>query len=223
MLPDYPALAIIWDASPMQKTDLRTVQACIRRALEKSEITSASKLDAIIRDRRGRGGTLVKDILSGKSKNPTLESIREIADALGTSVDDFLGGDGVPVVGFVGAGGEVAFYDDFQKGDGLFRIEPLPDMPGGMIGLQVRGDSMLPLFRDGYVAFIRRNWDHVESEALLDWAVARLADDRVLLKQIRRSAQPGLFDLLSLNADPIEAVELKWATPVRGWMTRVGR
>lgn len=206
----------------MQNPDLRTVQECLRRALQKSGM-SASKLDATIREKRGRGGTLVKDILSGKSKNPTLESIRDIADALGTNADEFLGGDGVPVVGFVGAGGEVAFHDDFEKGDGLYRVDQLPDMPMGMIGLEVRGDSMLPLFRDGYVAFVRRNWDRVESEALLDWAVARLADGRVLLKQIRRSAQPGRYDLLSLNADPIEAVELQWATPVRGWMTRAGR
>jgi phage repressor protein C with HTH and peptisase S24 domain len=222
MLPGYRQQGILWDVSPMQNPDLRTVQAFIKRAIEKSEM-SVSRLDAIIRDKRGRGGTLVKDILSGKSQNPTLESIREIADALGASVDDFLGGDGVPVVGFVGAGGEVVFEDDFQKGDGLYRVDGLPDMPIGMIGLEVRGDSMLPLFRNGYVAFIHRDSDQVEDAALQDWAIARVTDGRTLLKQIRRSAQPGLYDLLSLNADPIEAVELNWATPVRGWVTRAGR
>lgn len=204
----------------MEKPDLATVRAAIDRGLRKSGL-SASGLDRRIAKLKGREtSTLVKDIRGPKSKNPTLESIGLIAEALGTSIDEFLGVGTVPVVGFVGAGGEIAFNDDFQKGDGLYHVDPMPDMPSGMIGLEVRGDSMLPLFRDGYVAFILRRQDGVENGALRDWAVARLTDGRTLLKQIRRSAQPGKFDLLSLNADPIEGVDLLWATPVQGWRTR---
>jgi phage repressor protein C with HTH and peptisase S24 domain len=129
----------------------------------------------------------------------------------------------VPVVGFVGAGGSVEFLNDHANGAAHYTVDALPDMRGGMIGLEVRGDSMLPLFREGYVAFIRREFDMVEEEALRDWAVVRLDDGRTMLKQVRRSVEPGKFDLLSLNADPIEAVTLVWATPVRGWRTRAGR
>lgn len=131
------------------------------------------------------------------------------------------GGD-VPVVGYVGAGGNVVFEDPYEKGGDLYRIDALPGIQStGLIGLEVRGDSMYPVFRDGYVAFIRRDgWDHVEDEALRDWAVCRLVDGRTLLKEVRRSAEPGTFDLISTNAPPIEGVELTWATPVQGWRRR---
>lgn len=131
-------------------------------------------------------------------------------------------GNGVPVVGFVGAGGEVVFEDAYAKGDPLYTAEALPGMPArGLIGLEVRGDSMYPAIRDGYVAFIRRDgWDHVEDGALRDWAVCRVEDGRTLLKEIRRSSQHGRYDLISTNAPPIEGVKLIWATPVEGWRRR---
>lgn len=128
----------------------------------------------------------------------------------------------VPVVGFVGAGGSVEFLDDHANGADHYTVESLPGMGSRMVGLEVRGDSMLPLFREGYVAFIRRDFDMVEEAALRDWAVVRLADGRTMLKQIRRSVEPGRYDLLSLNAGPIEGIELVWATPVRGWRTLTG-
>lgn len=131
-------------------------------------------------------------------------------------------GDDVPVVGYVGAGGHVIFEDAFEKGGSLYRVEVLPGIHTmGLIGLEIRGDSMYPLFRDGYVAFIRRDgWDHVEDEALRDWAVCRLVDGSTLLKEVRRSAEQGRFDLISTNAPPLEGVELIWATPVQGWRRR---
>lgn len=128
----------------------------------------------------------------------------------------------LPVVGFVGAGGEVAFEDSYAKGDGMYSVAPLPGMEmSGVIGLEVRGDSMYPIFRNGHIVFIARDeWEHVEDDALLDWAVCRLADGRTLLKEIRPSHVVGKYDLISQNAPPIEAVELVWATPVVGHRRR---
>ena len=131
-------------------------------------------------------------------------------------------GGSVPVVGYVGAGGEVVFEDDHAKGGRFYDVDTLPGISTqGLIGLEVRGDSMYPAIRNGYVAFIRRDgWDHVEDEALRDWAVCRLVDGRTLLKEVRRSVEPGTFDLISTNAPPIEGVRLTWATPVQGWRRR---
>lgn len=128
----------------------------------------------------------------------------------------------VSVVGFVGAGGEIIFEDAFAKGNALYEVGALPGMEAdGLIGLEVRGDSMYPAIRDGHIAFFRRDgWDHVEDDALRDWAVCRLDDGRTLLKEVRLSAEPGKYDLISTNAPPIERVGLAWATPVIGWRRR---
>lgn len=128
----------------------------------------------------------------------------------------------LPVVGYVGAGGEILFEDAYVQGDGMYHIEVLPGLdPLGLIGLEVKGDSMYPTFREGYVVFINRDgWNHVESDALNDWAVCRVSDGRTLLKEIRPSRQEGCYDLISQNAPPIEGVKLEWATPVVGYRKR---
>lgn len=202
--------------------DLSAVKANIEHFL-KIQGLSKKRLDARLYERRGRGQTLVKDIFSGKSLNPTLETITEIADALGVGIEQITGDGDLPVVGFVGAGGEIEYHDAYAKGFGMYDVAGLPGLNKDFIGLEVRGDSMLPLFRNGYVVFIKRMIDGFDEEALTDWAVCKLEDGRTLLKQIRRSATHGHFDLLSLNAATIENVRLEWATPIRGWVTRLGR
>lgn len=128
----------------------------------------------------------------------------------------------VPVVGCVGAGGEIVFEDAYHRGEGMYDVHPMPGMDtNGLIGLEVRGDSMWPVFRDGYIVFIKRDgWDRVEDDALTDWAVCRIDDGRTLLKEIRQSHVPGHYDLTSQNAPPIENVKLIWATPVQGHRKR---
>lgn len=127
----------------------------------------------------------------------------------------------LPVVGYVGAGGEVVFEDAYPLGGSLYDVFGLPSLGGNFIGLEIRGDSMWPVFREGNIVFIRRDgWDHVEDDALNDWAVCRLDDGRTLLKEVRRSATPGTYDLISQNASPIMAVDLVWATPVEGYRRR---
>lgn len=171
----------------------------------------------------GLGETAVRDLLEGHSQNPRIGTLRALADYFGVPLEHLLGEDLVVVVGYVGAGGEVVFVDDHEKGAGLYTVPPLPGQASGMIGLEVRGQSMWPLYRDGTVLFIRRETEGLDEGALGDLAVVRLADGRTLVKELRSSATPGRFDLMSLNAPPIEAVELLWATPVRGALTRAGR
>lgn len=128
----------------------------------------------------------------------------------------------LPVVGFVGAGGEILFEDSYEKGGGLYHVASLPGIASpSIIGLEVRGNSMYPIFRDGHVVFIDRDgWDRVEDGALSDWAVCRLVDGRTLLKEVRPSHVAGRYDLISQNAPPIESVELVWATPIIGHRRR---
>jgi repressor LexA len=53
---------------------------------------------------------------------------------------------------------------------------------------------------------------------LLDYlgedCAVRLTTGETYIKQLIKGSSPGLFTLLSLNAPPIENVEVEWATPV---------
>lgn len=161
--------------------------------------------DAKIAAEVGVDRSVINRILVGEVKL-LRHHIDGFARALQTSREDILfrlglldGEPGeVPVVGFVGAGGEIVFEDAFERGDSMYEIKLLPDMRAeGLIGLEVRGDSMYPAIRDGHVAFFRRDgWDHVEEEALREWAVCRLKDGRTLLKEVRRSAVPNRYGMV---------------------------
>lgn len=149
--------------------------------------------------------------------------IEQVAAAYGLDPYAVFSEVGVPIVGYVGAGGETVYLDDNPRGSGMNVAPRLPDLRGEMIGLEIRGDSMLPFFRNGYIAYISRQHDGVEEGAFREISVCRLTDGRTLLKQVRKSLAPGKFDLLSFNAEPIEGVGLEWATPIRAWLTTSGR
>jgi hypothetical protein len=50
--------------------------------------------------------------------------------------------------------------------------------------------------------------------------VVGLLDDRVLVKQIKRSKSPGLYHLLSNTEGPILDVEITWGARVKSMVPR---
>ena len=136
-----------------------------------------------------------------------------ILKALGLSEDDpVVRPQFVPIVGYAGAGSEIFTLDDHAKGDGLDQI----DVPAGVMSLSsvaviVRGDSMLPVYRDGDTIFYDRqykgNLDHLVGKT----CIIRLLDGRTLIKGLYRSN--GTYTLLSHNAPPIMGA-IEWAAPV---------
>lgn len=67
--------------------DMDMLRASIRAAAKRAGY-SISRLD---RELRGEGGSLVKDFLAGRSKNPQAQSLVEIADVLGVSFYEVIG------------------------------------------------------------------------------------------------------------------------------------
>ncbi|MDE1991445.1 MAG: helix-turn-helix transcriptional regulator [Rhizobiaceae bacterium] len=154
----------------------------------------------------------------GRLRWPSTESIAKVLDATGASVEQFLGfmsaaartsgaselsslppGNSIPLIGFAqaGAGG---FFDDagFPAGQGWDMVE-FPATPGrkaGVYALEVQGESMLPLYRDGDVlivepgAQIRRN----------DRVVVKTREGEVMAKVLLRQSARSI-ELLSLNPD----------------------
>jgi phage repressor protein C with HTH and peptisase S24 domain len=114
----------------------------------------------------------------------------------------------VKLAGYVGAGQEVYQFDD----DGAGFVEAPPSAEDGTEAVEVRGESMLPLYEDGTILYYSRQ---LPPENMVGRrAVVKLADDRILVKAVRRGAEKGLFTLVSLNAPDIEDVALQWAAPI---------
>ena len=64
----------------------------------------------------------------------------------------------VPVVGYVGAGSEVFPIDDHAQGDGLELVPHPAGMTNqDMVAARIRGDSMYPMMRDGWLVFYIRH------------------------------------------------------------------
>lgn len=122
---------------------------------------------------------------------------------------------GIPIVGYVGAGAEVT--PDFEQvpPEGLDTIDiPFP-LPAEMIAFVVRGDSMLPVYRDGHVIVVYRDQKRPLEAFYGEDAAVRTDDGRRFIKTIMRG-QSGMVNLFSWNAPPIENVSLEWIGEIFG-------
>jgi phage repressor protein C with HTH and peptisase S24 domain len=160
----------------------------------------------------------------GRPRWPSTESLAKIIEATGSSLEEFLGlvqGKSwgrekvakpatVPLIGFAqaGAGG---YFDDagFPVGQGWDTIELPSRADDGSFALQVQGDSMLPLYRDGDVlivspgAIVRRG----------DRVVVRTYSGEVMAKLLERQTTKSI-EVVSLNPEhpnrEIPMADVEW-------------
>ena len=144
----------------------------------------------------------------GRERWPSTESIAKMLASAGESMDQFLAGGGVyeqadshqaavPLLGFAqaGAGG---FFDSggFPVGQGWDEVNIPVGPNSNTYALEVSGDSMMPLYRDGDViivspaAQIRRG----------DRVVVRTHDGEVMAKILHRQTANNI-ELHSLNPE----------------------
>jgi phage repressor protein C with HTH and peptisase S24 domain len=161
----------------------------------------------------------------GRPRWPSTESIAKIIAATGSSLDEFhelMSGSlaaarraaAVPMLGFAqaGAGG---FFDDagFPAGHGWDLVELPAQARGGAYALQVQGDSMLPLYRDGDMLIVEpaapvRRGDRV---------VVKTASGEVMAKILARRTVEKV-ELHSLNpAHPTRSIPTKQVE----WIARI--
>lgn len=157
----------------------------------------------------GKNRTLIKDVLE-KNSDVGIETVNKIAKGLGVPASTLTGVPRVAITGKAGAGGEVVFEED--NGD-EYVIRP-PGVSGPMEAIVVQGTSMFPRYRDGDVLYIQRRHDGVLPEYIGEDCVVFLASGETYVKQLMSGSEPGKFTLISLNAPPMEDVEVEWATPI---------
>lgn len=185
--------------------DFETIRENLRRAMARKHKKPTSLSLAV-----GRNRTLVKDLLE-KSQDVQMSTLTKLAGALEIPLADLLAAPRVPIVGYIGAGGAIVF-EDLGCDETVMRP---PGISGSLVALAVRGDSMLPKYKDGDIIYIQRTHDGVLPEYLGEDCAVRLKTGETFIKQLIEGSKPGLFTLLSLNAGPIENVEVEWATLVR--------
>lgn len=114
----------------------------------------------------------------------------------------------IPLMGFIGAGAEIMPEFEQVPPDGIDHVNvPFP-LPAEMIAFQVRGDSMLPVYKDGHVIVCFREQKRPVEAFYGEDAAVRTSDGRRFIKTIMRG-NPGV-NLMSWNAAPIENVGLEW-------------
>ncbi|TCD16517.1 helix-turn-helix transcriptional regulator [Oricola cellulosilytica] len=171
----------------------------------------------------------------GRPRWPSTESLAKIMEATGSSLDDFLalvrprrsaGSIGrpngspsvqpvnlreVPLLGLAQAG-DGGFFDDagFPAGQGWDTVSfPGKDFEDGCYALEISGDSMLPLYREGDKIIV------APSEQLRrgDRVVVKTRDGEVMAKTLLRRT-PELVELQSANPDhpdrTFPAGEIEW-------------
>ena len=162
----------------------------------------------------------------GRPRWPTTESIAKVLEATGASFEDFTalvmaeprGGRGraqpIPLIGLTqaGAGG---FFDDggFPVGQGWDQIRFPRVADENAYALEVTGDSMQPLYRDGDILIVSPN----SAPRKGDRVVLRTTDGEVMAKiLVRRTAKT--VELASFNPThpnlsfPVDRID---------WMARI--
>ena len=149
----------------------------------------------------------------GRPRWPSTESLAKIIEATGATLDEFTGliegraasaqearvahRRSVPLLGFAqaGAGG---FFDDagFPAGQGWDLVELPAQSTESSYALQVQGDSMLPLYRDGDVLIVEPGAITRKGDRVVVKTTAGEVMAKVLVRQTVKS-----IALVSLNPD----------------------
>lgn len=151
----------------------------------------------------------------------------------------------IPVRGIAGAGGEI-FTNDYEEHTARALVESeVPDFngdvvdvppeldPEGIVAVRIQGDSMFPVFQDGWIVYYSErcnidiprikqgfqvNYNSQESDAMSEFfgkpCVVKMKDGRTMIKTLKRGSHTGKYNLTSYNAPDIENVELEWAAKI---------
>jgi len=158
---------------------------------------------------------LQRTVRSGRTAGASTQTIDALARPLGVTPAYLLTGESgsrsiVPIVGFLGAGAEILPEFEQAPPEGFGEVQLAFAVPEEIIGLEIKGDSMLPRYRDGDVLLVWREQRRDTRSFVGEEAAVRIRDGRRFVKNILRGPEPGTFTLESWNARPIEGVFIDW-------------
>lgn len=170
--------------------------------------------------RAGLNETAVRDAI--ETGNPTYRTIVALARERGMNPAELAFGTSMPkteikVMGIVSAGDGWTNPDSADNGDVIeFAMDD-----GSMFAIEIRGDSMFPVYRDGdYLICRRKSAYDIRNCIGLDCAIRTKSGDGYI-KRLLQGSRAGRFDLQSYNIsyDYLRDVDVEWAAPVQ-WVKR---
>ncbi|MEM6731599.1 MAG: helix-turn-helix domain-containing protein, partial [Myxococcota bacterium] len=172
-----------------------------------------------VADRLGTTPPTVSRLETGE-RELTFSWIEKFTEALGQPASVLIGEAAVsrvPVVGYVGAGEAIHWLT--TEGDlGLDHVDTnFGDEE--LLAVEVRGDSMYPVYRDRDLVLCPARSTVDVSECLNRDCVVQTTSGTGYIKTLRAGAKKNRFRLSSYRAPDMDEVELAWATPVM-WVRR---
>lgn len=178
----------------------------------------------------------VRNILRGGSKSPRADTLKKLVAVAGTAPAGFesliergeahfeqetfqapkvVGGGQISLVGYIGAGDRVYH---FGIGETRITVPAPPDVDRG-IAAEVRGESMLPVYRHGDMVIGSEHLGEIGELVGKDCFV-QVVDGPLYLKIVRKGAK-GRFNLESYNEASVLITNqvIEWAAPV-AWVKR---
>ena len=160
----------------------------------------------------------------GRDRWPSTESVSKILNATGASLDEFMRlvdpGVGqartmIPLIGLTQAGAGRFFTDEGMPAGGVGWEEvEFPDLSNEKVfALEVQGDSMQPLYRDGDVLIVSPTANVRKGDRI----VVRTKGGEVTAKELKRRTAKSI-ELRSLNSEHPDRVI---PTNEIAWMARV--
>lgn len=167
----------------------------------------------------GLDRSTLQKVLSGG--NISVNKFIGVCRALGVRPGEILEGEdsfvpSVPIVGFVSAGeGWTPIEGGATEAVDIEIAKP------DTIAVEVRGDSMSPVYRNGDTLICQRLFGPFVDNLIGRDCVIQTADGRNYVKILKRGSKPNRVTLKSYDplVDDIEDVAISWAAPVL-WVKR---
>lgn len=188
-----------------------------------------SRLEDLMRERghnmkslslaAGLSETYVRSILK-RGAEPSIKNMEAIAKELRTSAAYLLGDDkpkpvSIPIVGYASGG------EGWTPCDNLNEDLEIDFASSSLISIEIRGDSMAPVYRDGdFLICDRMNGASIHNIVGRD-CVVYTQNDEAFIKILKKGSSPSTYHLRSYNPvyPDIEDVKIKWAAPII-WIKR---
>lgn len=151
---------------------------------------------------------------------PSRDDVQRYARRFKASTAWILTGDGpvgahnlIPLVGRVGAGGDIdPDYEQVPEG-GIDEVELPLNVGVDAVAFEIRGASMKPRYDHGALIVCTRSGRDPDGLIGIEAAI-RTSDNKRFLKIIRPGRRRGLYTLESFNADPIVDIQIVWVGEV---------
>lgn len=172
--------------------------------------------DAELERRAGIKQGHTRALFSAKH-GPRLDTMVAVANAFGITLTELVDGQSlhgrrVPIVGYVSAGDGWNSFD----GDGAIDEVEIVLPSGPAVALEVRGDSMSPVYRSGDVLIGTKRATRNASNLIGTDCIIETSTGARYVKFLMKGAYPNKFNLRSYNplhAD-VENVGIAWAAPI---------